>query len=122
MFRTKTEIEEKDQQHLENPDSGSPASALRGTGMVIVNKTIFVYLLKIRPFYNLKQNFPVEKQNQSRGEKDSGVLAFLCQYGLIWKNLRSYKIISVNRSQTHRGGTEQNYSSLLLSVTVFKRH
>ena len=54
MFRTKTEIEEKDQQHLETPDSGAPASVLRGTGMVIVNKTIFVYLLKIRPFHNLK--------------------------------------------------------------------
>ena len=53
MFRTKTKIEEKDQQHLENPDSGSPASALRGTGMVIVNKTIFVYLLKVMSFHNL---------------------------------------------------------------------
>ena len=53
MFRTKTEIEEKDQQHLETPDSGSPASALRGTGKVIINKTIFVYLLKVMSFHNI---------------------------------------------------------------------
>ena len=53
MFRTKTKIEEKDQQYLENLNSDSPVSALRGTGMVIVNKTIFVYLLKVRPFHNL---------------------------------------------------------------------
>ena len=53
MFKTKTKIKEKDQQYLENLNSGSPASALRETVMVIVNKTIFVYLLKVRPFHNL---------------------------------------------------------------------
>lgn len=66
------------------------------------------------------------RKNLSRGEKALGVLASLCSYlhnmVWIWKNLKLYKIIPVNRSQTHR--EEQNRIAFCFCYLIlcFKRH